>query len=178
LIDLLDGVGRHDQVAVVRLERWLRARGYDDGQQGCLVPASAHRLAVWVASPDQIGTDDRRIVRAASEAIREYLATRDGGLEVLRPVTPPRATVVPSMTRYGFVCSAASMPAFAHRPASAAVGKTTTAMRLPFAEWQAAITDEKPVARTETGRFGSPPFGPNCNGDDLPGLHCQVFGLA
>ena len=30
LIDLLDGVGRHDQVAVVRLERWLRARGYDD----------------------------------------------------------------------------------------------------------------------------------------------------
>jgi hypothetical protein len=28
--DLLDGVGRHDQVAVVRLERWLRARGYDD----------------------------------------------------------------------------------------------------------------------------------------------------
>jgi hypothetical protein len=26
----LDGVGRHDQVAVVRLERWLRARGYDD----------------------------------------------------------------------------------------------------------------------------------------------------
>ena len=30
LIDLLDGVGRHDQVAVVRLERWLRARGYDE----------------------------------------------------------------------------------------------------------------------------------------------------
>jgi hypothetical protein len=30
LIDLLDGVGRHDQRAVVRLERWLRARGYDD----------------------------------------------------------------------------------------------------------------------------------------------------
>jgi hypothetical protein len=30
LVDLLDGVGRHDQVAVVRLERWLRARGYDD----------------------------------------------------------------------------------------------------------------------------------------------------
>ena len=29
LIDLLDGVGRHDQVAVVRLERWLRACGYD-----------------------------------------------------------------------------------------------------------------------------------------------------
>jgi hypothetical protein len=30
LLDLLDGVGRYDQVAVVRLERWLRARGYDD----------------------------------------------------------------------------------------------------------------------------------------------------
>jgi hypothetical protein len=30
LIDLLDGVGRHDQVAVVRLERLLRARGYDE----------------------------------------------------------------------------------------------------------------------------------------------------
>ncbi|HEX3332282.1 MAG TPA: hypothetical protein VHS27_20335 [Gaiellales bacterium] len=30
LVDLLDGVGRHDQVAVVRLERWLRGRGYDD----------------------------------------------------------------------------------------------------------------------------------------------------
>ena len=30
LVDLLDGIGRHDQVAVVRLERWLRARGYDD----------------------------------------------------------------------------------------------------------------------------------------------------
>jgi hypothetical protein len=30
LVDLLEGVGRHDQVAVVRLERWLRARGYDD----------------------------------------------------------------------------------------------------------------------------------------------------
>jgi hypothetical protein len=30
LIDLLDGVGRYDQVAVLRLERWLRARGYDD----------------------------------------------------------------------------------------------------------------------------------------------------
>jgi hypothetical protein len=30
LVELLDGVGRHDQVAVVRLERWLRARGYDD----------------------------------------------------------------------------------------------------------------------------------------------------
>jgi hypothetical protein len=27
---LLDGLGRHDQVAVVRLERWLHARGYDD----------------------------------------------------------------------------------------------------------------------------------------------------
>jgi hypothetical protein len=30
LVDLLDGVGRHDHVALVRLERWLRARGYDD----------------------------------------------------------------------------------------------------------------------------------------------------
>ena len=30
LVDLLDGIGRHDGVAVVRLERWLRARGYDD----------------------------------------------------------------------------------------------------------------------------------------------------
>ena len=30
LVDLLDGVGRHDQVAVVRLERCLGARGYDD----------------------------------------------------------------------------------------------------------------------------------------------------
>lgn len=28
--DMLDGIGRHDQVAVVRLERWLRARGYDE----------------------------------------------------------------------------------------------------------------------------------------------------
>jgi hypothetical protein len=30
LVDLLAGIGRRDQVAVVRLERWLRARGYDD----------------------------------------------------------------------------------------------------------------------------------------------------
>jgi hypothetical protein len=30
LVDLLDGVDLHDHVAVVRLERWLRARGYDD----------------------------------------------------------------------------------------------------------------------------------------------------
>jgi hypothetical protein len=30
LVDLLDGVGRHDRVAVMRLERWLRARGYED----------------------------------------------------------------------------------------------------------------------------------------------------
>jgi len=36
LVDLLDGIGRHDQVAVVRLERWLRGRGYDD---------EAHRVA-------------------------------------------------------------------------------------------------------------------------------------
>jgi hypothetical protein len=30
LVDMLAGVGRHDQVAVMRLERWLRARGYED----------------------------------------------------------------------------------------------------------------------------------------------------
>ena len=30
LVDLLDGAGQHDQVALVRLERWLRAGGYDD----------------------------------------------------------------------------------------------------------------------------------------------------
>jgi hypothetical protein len=30
LIDLLDGIGRHIRLAVVRLERWLRARGYDE----------------------------------------------------------------------------------------------------------------------------------------------------
>ena len=30
VVDLLEGVGRHDQVAVVRLERWLRARRYDE----------------------------------------------------------------------------------------------------------------------------------------------------
>jgi hypothetical protein len=30
LVDLLDGAGRHDRVAVLRLERWLRARGYED----------------------------------------------------------------------------------------------------------------------------------------------------
>ncbi len=29
LVDLLDGAGRHDCVAVLRFERWLRARGYD-----------------------------------------------------------------------------------------------------------------------------------------------------
>jgi hypothetical protein len=28
LVDLLDGSGRHDQFATLRLERWLRARGY------------------------------------------------------------------------------------------------------------------------------------------------------
>ena len=27
---LLDGVGQHDQVAVIRLERWLRGRGYGE----------------------------------------------------------------------------------------------------------------------------------------------------
>jgi hypothetical protein len=30
LVDLLDAVGRHDQVAVLRLERWLRARGFGE----------------------------------------------------------------------------------------------------------------------------------------------------
>jgi hypothetical protein len=30
LVDLLDGVGRHDQVAAMRLERWLRMRGYGE----------------------------------------------------------------------------------------------------------------------------------------------------
>ncbi|MGI8429434.1 MAG: hypothetical protein ACR2OB_09045 [Solirubrobacteraceae bacterium] len=29
LVDMLAGVGRHDQVAVMRLERWLRARDYE-----------------------------------------------------------------------------------------------------------------------------------------------------
>jgi hypothetical protein len=28
LVDLVDGVGRRDQVAVVQLERWLRARPF------------------------------------------------------------------------------------------------------------------------------------------------------
>jgi hypothetical protein len=30
LVDLLDSVGRHDQVATMRLERSLRGRGYGD----------------------------------------------------------------------------------------------------------------------------------------------------
>jgi hypothetical protein len=30
LVEVLEGLGRHDQVAVVRLERWLRARGEDE----------------------------------------------------------------------------------------------------------------------------------------------------
>jgi hypothetical protein len=30
LVDLLDAVGQHDQVAAVRLERFLCARGYGD----------------------------------------------------------------------------------------------------------------------------------------------------
>jgi Ca2+:H+ antiporter len=30
LVDFLGGVGRHDQVATLRLERWLRARGLDE----------------------------------------------------------------------------------------------------------------------------------------------------
>ena len=29
VIDMLEGVGRHDQVAKLRLERFLRARGYE-----------------------------------------------------------------------------------------------------------------------------------------------------
>jgi len=40
LLDLLDGVGWHDQVAVVRLERWLRARGYDD-EADCVAQMAA-----------------------------------------------------------------------------------------------------------------------------------------
>jgi hypothetical protein len=34
LVDLLDGVGRHDRVAVLRLERWLRVRGCEDEADG------------------------------------------------------------------------------------------------------------------------------------------------
>jgi hypothetical protein len=30
LVDMLDAVGRHDQVAKLRLERFLRARGYEN----------------------------------------------------------------------------------------------------------------------------------------------------
>jgi hypothetical protein len=30
LVDLLAAVGRHDQVATLRLRRWLRVRGYPD----------------------------------------------------------------------------------------------------------------------------------------------------
>jgi len=30
VVDLLDGLGPYDEVAVVRLERWLRARSYDE----------------------------------------------------------------------------------------------------------------------------------------------------
>lgn len=30
LVDLLDGVGRHDHVATLRLGRWLRARGHGE----------------------------------------------------------------------------------------------------------------------------------------------------
>ena len=29
-VEQVDGAGRHDRVAVLRLERWLRARGYED----------------------------------------------------------------------------------------------------------------------------------------------------
>ena len=34
LVDMLAGVGRHDQVATLRLERWLRARGFDEAAEG------------------------------------------------------------------------------------------------------------------------------------------------
>lgn len=30
LVDMLAGVGRHDQVATLRLERWLRVRGLEE----------------------------------------------------------------------------------------------------------------------------------------------------
>jgi hypothetical protein len=30
LVDMLAGVGRHDQIAAMRLERFLRVRGYAD----------------------------------------------------------------------------------------------------------------------------------------------------
>jgi hypothetical protein len=29
VIDMLEGIGQHDQVAQLRLERWLRSRGYE-----------------------------------------------------------------------------------------------------------------------------------------------------
>jgi len=43
---MLDGVGQHDQVAAVRLERVLRARGYGDeaGRVACQKPAIARLL--------------------------------------------------------------------------------------------------------------------------------------
>jgi hypothetical protein len=44
--DLLDGVGRHDQVAVVRLERWLRARGYDEEADRVAYGCCALRVGV------------------------------------------------------------------------------------------------------------------------------------
>ena len=33
LVEMLAGVGRHDQVATLRLERWLRARGFDEAAE-------------------------------------------------------------------------------------------------------------------------------------------------
>jgi hypothetical protein len=33
LVDLLDGVGRRDQVAAGRFERWLRAHGYEEADR-------------------------------------------------------------------------------------------------------------------------------------------------
>jgi hypothetical protein len=30
LVDLLEGIARHNEVAVVALERWLHARGYEE----------------------------------------------------------------------------------------------------------------------------------------------------
>jgi hypothetical protein len=38
VVDLLDGVGRHDRVAVMRLERWVaRLRVRDGGRSGCVI---------------------------------------------------------------------------------------------------------------------------------------------
>jgi hypothetical protein len=49
LIGLLDGVGRRDQVAVVRLERWQRARGDDDvAGHGRVVFSTGHATPIAV----------------------------------------------------------------------------------------------------------------------------------